>query len=158
MQQIENDWVTHAGLRALVVYHTSTEHRCGYVAIPKGHPLDQIHYSDPCPALQPIDGETSTGKRSPITLLLAAMSLADDDLEEDRTMPQNVFDVHGSITYSGHLPFKLAQSYSWWYGFDCAHAGDKTKYWTQGEERSLEYVAEQCEWLAEQIVAHPYKR
>lgn len=38
---IEADWVTSSGLRAVVVIHPAG-HRCGYVAVPTGHK----HHSD----------------------------------------------------------------------------------------------------------------
>lgn len=36
---IEKDWVTSAGLRAVCVLVQLGSHRCGYVAVPMGHPL-----------------------------------------------------------------------------------------------------------------------
>lgn len=40
---VEKDWVTASGLRAVVVNDT---HRCGYVAVPKGHPAFKKDYGD----------------------------------------------------------------------------------------------------------------
>jgi len=43
--KIEKDWVTATGLRA-VVLATSMGHRCGYVGVPKDHPLFGKNYND----------------------------------------------------------------------------------------------------------------
>ena len=42
---VEANWVTGAGLRAVVVIH-SAGHRCGYVGVPKGNPNHGKDYSD----------------------------------------------------------------------------------------------------------------
>jgi hypothetical protein len=42
---IESDWVTGAGLRAVVIIHPAG-HRCGYVAVPEGHKYHGKGYDD----------------------------------------------------------------------------------------------------------------
>lgn len=43
---LERDWTTRAGLRAVcLLVHNS--HRCGYVAVPPGHPLHGQDYDKP---------------------------------------------------------------------------------------------------------------
>jgi hypothetical protein len=42
---IEADWVTGAGYRAVVVIHPAG-HRCGYVAVPEGHKCHGKDYDD----------------------------------------------------------------------------------------------------------------
>jgi hypothetical protein len=37
--------------------------------------------------------------------------------------PEEKFDVHGGLTFSGTLK-SGNDPRLWWYGFDCAHAGD----------------------------------
>jgi len=68
-------------------------------------------------------------------------------------------DVHGGLTYSAagedYLP---GDADSWWFGFDCAHAGDgeitSNPYWrNEAPARSLEYVEAECESLAAQLIA-----
>lgn len=96
----------------------------------------------------------------------------------DKVRIETYFDVHGSITYSGggeKSEYPIASDL-WWFGFDCAHAGDgkdlqyayekfpqyreitrqrmdmERKYHIDGEVvRSLEYVADECKRLAEQL-------
>ena len=42
---VEADWVTGAGLRAVVVIHPAG-HRCGYVGVPQGNPSHGKGYDD----------------------------------------------------------------------------------------------------------------
>lgn len=158
------DWITKAGFRAAVVM-TRFGHHCGYVGVPKGHPLHGAQYHDPHPALQaPPEGEP-VGKRSPIAILCAA-------LDESRMQsPEMVFNVHGGITYSsGENDYPVPSDGLWWFGYDCNHLGDSPSYevvqarrdqypyqpfmWgnTDGAFRDLDYCINECESLAQQIV------
>jgi len=68
-------------------------------------------------------------------------------------------EVHGGLTYAGDK-FKTGD---WWYGFDCAHAGDLVIYPLEtgdATERSIsngdvyrnkKYVVEECMKLASQL-------
>lgn len=164
---IERDWTTAAGLRAICILHhysgtTIPNHRCGYVAVPPGHPLHSAPCNKPCPALPALSPETTMGKRNPITIL--TMVLREDSLTHPS--PETFFDVHGSLTFSAlggsyPDPFELAPA-SWWFGFDCIHAGDNPiePHPTSssfrdpaGIVRSFEYVVAECESLAAQITA-----
>ena len=163
---VEKDWTTSAGFRAVVLM-TSMGHRCGYVGLPAGHPLHGIDYSDPCPALKPPADDELVGKRSPLALICAA-----GDASRMQS-PEMVFNVHGGITYAGGKEAYPAPSDGlWWFGYDCAHAGDgkspeylaeqRRKYpdepfmWSdyEGDEyRDLDYCVAECESLASQIAA-----
>lgn len=163
-QHIEQDWVTAAGLRAVVLM-TSMGHRCGYVGVPAGHPLHGSSYSKPSPALVPVDENTQIGKRSLFAVLASVMDV-------DRMQaPEMVFDVHGGLTYSDNSSIYPAPSDGlWWFGYDCGHHGDspsddyideqrgrypdKPYMWPErdGVHRSLSYCAAECESLARQIV------
>jgi hypothetical protein len=67
-------------------------------------------------------------------------------------------EVHGGLTYSemseGTYPTNNPWKW-WWFGFDCAHLGDATKYNNEPWDimRSLEYVKQECEYLARQLIA-----
>lgn len=64
-------------------------------------------------------------------------------------------ECHGGLTFSGYP--KLADEKDlWWFGFDCAHEGDRVDYGyacdvTDGVERSLDYVVNECESIARQL-------
>ena len=115
---------------------------CGYVGVPEGHPHFGKDYND-CTPLTP--------------------------LEEN----QHYIDVHGGLTYADacqatddesrhicHVPSPGEPDHVWWFGFDCAHAGDLCpKYWSEeryagyGYEsyRSLAYVKREVARLARQL-------
>jgi len=109
------DWTTKAGLRAVILLVNDGSHHCGYVEINEGHPLFNKEYTEKCCPQLP-EGET-IGRRGVIPLLCADMSA--------KLISADVyFNVHGGITFSGE--FKN-ESKGWWFGYDCAHAGDKMK-------------------------------
>lgn len=159
---IERDWTTKAGLRAvcyLVVYHGVRRHRCGYVEVPNGHPLSGVGYSEQCAAIPQEAADNATlGDKSPILLLTAARALGEEG--RIRRSPEIVFDCHGGLTFSGAgAEGYPIESEGWWFGFDCAHAGDgalepfpEDLRPLDGEQRTEDYVVAECERLAEQIV------
>ena len=57
--------------------------------------------------------------------------------------PENFFEVHGGITYSGTLS-EIGKDY-WYFGFDCAHAGDNPI------SQNLAFCVNECKKLAEQF-------
>lgn len=69
---------------------------------------------------------------------------------------ENDLDVHGGITYSSdHLPNHPPDG-SWWYGFDCAHAGDLVPGATfrigpSGTYRTIGYAITECLILIRQL-------
>lgn len=163
-KQIEKDWTTEAGFRAVVLM-TSMGYRCGYVAVPAGHPLHGVRYSEPCAVLKAPAEDEEVGKRGPLSLICAA---GNKDLMQS---PEIVFNVHGSLTYSGGSPDYPASSDGlWWFGYDCGHYGDakspehcaerRERYpndpmlWDSehdGVYRDLDYCVRECESLARQI-------
>jgi hypothetical protein len=126
-------------LPCLAVRNEVLGHWCGYVGVPPDHPLYGKDYSD---------GDAR-------------------DLE-----------AHGGITFAAscqsgddesrgicHVPDSGEEDHVWWFGFDCAHAGD----WSPTNEKhsrkrggvfsqsgyetykTLAYVQKECETLAEQL-------
>lgn len=166
---VEKVWVTEAGFKAVVLVCRGS-HRCGYVGVDKNHPLYMQDYSKNLQCLIELDKETATlGDRSPL-LLFAAMGR-----EEWKSMDL-VFDVHGGITFADFLESTECRfdpqvdevgEELWYIGFDCAHAGDGkiTQLDDEGNiihdpysfsypgdvVRTLEFVQDHCERLAEQI-------
>ena len=143
---VENDWTTKAGLRAICIL-TGMGHRCGYVGIPKGHPLYGVEYHEHSDALREAMeriGNDPIGKRGVVPLFCH---------KSGECPPDVVFDVHGGITYSGGGDGYPADGDEWWFGFDCAHAGDATgsSLFPGGVLRTREYVESECESLAEQL-------
>jgi hypothetical protein len=106
-----------------------------------------VEYNEDAPVLREAwekAKEEPIGKRGIIPLFCA---------DGDKAQPELVFNVHGSLTYS-----KLGNGYptksdGWWFGFDCGHADDKSRYCNWGIMRTEEYVVAECESLAEQLAA-----
>ncbi len=83
-------------------------YRCGYVGVPKDHFLYGIGYTQECYELLVEDQDVPySWENSP------------------STSPDNYFNVHGGITYSGTGYKHTKELNQWWFGFDCAHAYDK---------------------------------
>lgn len=156
---VEKDWTTRAGFRAVAIMG-SLGHRCGYVGVPVGHPLHGVSYSDEADALLEISGDEPIGKRGSIPILCAALSGG------IKQTPEMVFDVHGSLTYANGRADYPVESDLWWFGFDCGHCDDAPSdeyiekmdarfrgMYREGVHRSLDYVTDECESLAAQIVA-----
>lgn len=159
----------HAGYKCVVIFGYAG-YRCGYVGIPKEHPLYGKGYHDYLEIKKSdIEGREVSGI---VPLLGAALD------KDERVRIEAYFQCHGGITYSGgwkNSDYPI-ESDLWWFGFDCAHAGDKAdlkyaieKFPDRKEEymvrlsieskfqieydvvRTEEYVAEECKKLAEQL-------
>ncbi len=153
--EVEKDWTTAAGLRAVVIM-TDSGHRCGYVGVEADHPLHGVEYSEKSPYLK-LNPERSTEKMSPIQVLCGAGKDMDD-----LNSPEYVFEVHGGLTFSGAGKGKYpVEADLWWFGYDCAHAGDapapgsRMAKYSMGFEgdvhRTLEFCEGECESLAKQL-------
>jgi hypothetical protein len=86
---------------------------------------------------------------------------------------ESVLDVHGGLTYSGechgaicHAPKPGEPDKVWWFGFDCAHAGDLSPRveallnaispghrFEHDTYRTMDYARKETERLAEQLAA-----
>lgn len=158
----------HAGYKCIVIFG-AIGHRCGYVGIPKNHPLYGKDYSDYLEIKKSDVGDREVSGIFP--LLGACMD------EDERIRIEAYFQCHGGITYAGggeHSDYPI-ESDLWWFGFDCGHAGDKSdldyaiqkfpghikeyqlrkivesKYPIDDVIRTEEYVADECKNLAEQL-------
>lgn len=161
---VEKVWKTEAGLKAAVIF-TRQKFRCGYVGVPKEHPLFELHYDSNSPYLAELTGDEEIGSRGLLSVICG---------QQRMQSPVMVFDVHGSLTFSDFWKPEGEESKElkelddglWYFGFDCAHAGDgqapdldehgdivHSKWQWTNPVRSLEYVTQQCESLAAQIVA-----
>ena len=132
-------WVSPSGLICKVNW-VFNKHWCGYVGVDKTHPLYEVEYCIETPILTEI-GEKAMlkplGDRSIITAFIAAMRP-----QTGLYRPDEVFDVHGSLTFSRR--FKKDEEL-WWFGFDCAHLDDNPIRCNQ------QFAEAQCEKLAEQL-------
>lgn len=147
------------GLPCLIVRQGHSGHLCGYVGVPEGHPLYKVGYWD-CPA--------KCGKEK--------YADGGDNCTHDH--PDSLVDVHGGLTFASlcqedkdrgvcHTPGPGEPEHVWWFGFDCAHSGDKSslgkKYMKfmeskklssimfEGTYRDFAYVKAECARLAKQL-------
>lgn len=159
--EIEKDWTTESGLRAVALITIWTEgpekkqrkaNRNGYVRVPVGHALHGVAYNTPCKTLDPameLVKEGPIGNRGVIPIFCYS--------PDETAKAEMVFDVHGSLTYSGDGKFFDPEDKDGhWFGFDCGHAGDAQieplpYFGNEGIVRSLDYVVDECESLARQI-------
>ena len=159
----------HAGYKCVVIFG-SIGHRCGYVGIPKNHPLYGKDYSD---YLEIKKADVGDREVSGIFPLLGACLDKDE-----RVRIEAYFQCHGGITFSdgGVNSGYPINSDLWWFGFDCGHVGDKPDleyaiekfpkhinelrirkqiddlYPIEGDiVCTEEYVADECKKLAEQL-------
>lgn len=160
--EIELDWTTQAGLRAVVIICKSGErktHRCGYVGLPAEHPLNGVGYHEQADCLtEEMVSNAPLGNKSPLLLFTATCS--SDGEDKIRRSPDIAFDVHGGLTYSGGKGSYPVPAELWWFGFDCHHCDDGEiepdphyPSFFQGEVRELPYVKAECERLAKQLAA-----
>jgi len=151
--EIEKDWTTEAGLRAVVLMG-DMGHRCGYVGVPKGNPLYGVGYSEQTAALT-MDMSRSAEKMSPIQVFSAAVRN-----ESELNSPEYVFEVHGGLTFSGTGGAYPVESDLHWFGYDCGHYDDAPApgaripmpIFNKGVHRTLDYCVDECESLAKQII------
>lgn len=156
--------LSHAGMRCLIIRHHTFHHLCGYVEIPKEHPLYGVGYSENAECLVGALRELMNERFSPNDKRLSMLNLLNVSFGmQIDPCPASVFKVHGGITFSGTYKDLSKDPKSWFYGFDCAHFGDVSPYFAhleiyapEHEYRSMDYVVEECKWLAEQLSCIPY--
>ena len=159
----------YAGYKCVVTFNVMG-HRCGYVGIPKNHPLYGKEYSD---YLEIKKADVGDRKISGIFPLLSACLDEDERIRIDA-----YFSCHGGITFAdgGENSNYPIESDLWGFGFDCAHCDDakdlrlayerfpnyrkslfiqketESKFHIDGLIiRTEEYVAKECKKLAEQL-------
>lgn len=144
---IEKEWESN-GLKCIIVFQ-KWGYRCGYVEVPQTHPLFGKYYTNY------INDSTNVEIK-------------------------DYFNVHGGITFSGELSEHSTTNKNWWFGFDCYHWDDIAdfdlahKYFPKNNIlsfaikefqidsnsdceidcsiKTLDFVVEQCESLAKQLV------
>lgn len=169
------------GLPVAIRRHQEFGHLCGYVGVPKTHPLYGLDYRTPHELLRPLVDKRKGGDdlRMPAMELFFAAFSADRDEKGAPPTPTLALAVHGGITWAKDIdggndkyPGPPVKEH-WWFGFDCNHCTDIAPFmeakmqeiakrtglpplpsFLEGREyRDLNYVKAECEHLAEQLVA-----
>jgi hypothetical protein len=157
-------WTSASGLDC-VIHRVGrySGHLCGYVRVPAGHLFHGRGYDEavklPPEALERVRHGT-VGKRGVIPFFLQAVR---PDTEEGPVTqyPADIFfDVHGSLTWAApDVSGEPRVEGEWWFGFDCAHAGDLSpmrpeRFFDESNEyRDWAYVMAECESLAAQLTS-----
>ena len=153
MFEVEKDWNTESGLRAVCLMVNGESHRCGYVAVPKDHPIYKVGYSEHSDALKSALEAALNKTRKEEHMSYIKLLCYDGESAE----PEIVFSVHGGLTYAGgNGEYPVDGEDLWWFGFDCAHYGDLTRgrySCGDGTWRTKDYVVGECENLAKQLSA-----
>lgn len=95
----------HKGLKCVVITGP-IGHRCGYVGIPKSHPLYGIGYHQSTAVLSDAAKQVRNGKIGKRGLIAVLCAAGD---ENRMTRPKFVFNVHGSLTFSGGSEYGMPQ-------------------------------------------------
>lgn len=120
-------WVDKAtGYTCVILRAMEIGHLCGYVGVMPNHPAHGLHYN----------GCTTEEAEASNAAFRAAMRKWDrtelstlDGLPPRPEVVEGIgngiadITVHGGLTYSGGNLLGQ-ESDTWWFGFDCAHAGD----------------------------------
>ena len=123
---------------------------CGYVGVPESHPWHGKHYSHP---------------------LGACTEYCSEDVHSCHCIDAKL-EAHGGVNFSDHCSPDATESSGvchivepgdadniWWFGFDCAHAGDlcpgsfSLRFLQDGIYRDLSYVRAEVTHLAAQLAA-----
>lgn len=144
----EKHWEAH-GLQC-AIYRNGVGALCGYVGVPAEHPLYGVKYSDevPNPPKQQLERPADVDK---VGVLNVLAHLVKEDDSWDLAM---LLDCHKGLTFSGGFQPDYDQKELWWFGFDCAHAGDLAPGLLHGEGdvyRDMSYVIAETENLAKQL-------
>jgi hypothetical protein len=115
-------------LKCHIQRHEDFGHLCGYVRVPKDHPLWGKNYNEPlCNHYGCLEHTVS-----------------------------RLIKVHGGLTFSGRA-YWTEDKEGWWFGFDCAHAGDLIPFlhvdFPDEVYRDMNYVEKECRKLAMQLAS-----
>lgn len=146
--KIEKQWKTKQGYYATVLLYNPDrcyERRCGYVGIPKEHPLYGIDYHQQADCIKQEQVDSVKIRDKSLILMLTATCSSDKEFETIRRSPDILIDCHGGLTYSRDRIHSVDIPDTWWFGFDCGHYGDSL------DKCSVAFCTEQCESISEQL-------
>lgn len=113
------DWTDEAtGLPCRIIRAPVTGALCGYVGVRDGHPWYGLPYN--AKVVTPKDyGLRTFGDRANV-IAHFIHALRDEPHTEDTITIDMALEVHGGCTWAEFME----ENDLWWFGFDCAHAGD----------------------------------
>lgn len=141
---------------------------CGYVGVPPSHPWHKHSYNDKAkPDKALLNRRVDVNELSVISLFCASMS--DDKPDRTGLRMDLAVRVHGGVTFAGRIPPEhQGRVDHWYFGFDCAHAGDSlpgllqhlsNSYWDIVERhnvyRNESFVRSETAHLSEELLNLP---
>lgn len=127
---------------------------CGYVGVPKSHPWFGKTYRDTVKPTKDMLGPRDPLDHGVLDVFCVALSGVNP---EEKLEIGLALRVHGGITWSeDHKPCQKPDGF-WWFGFDCAHAGDLCPSMAERYPpstdvyRDQQYVVAECQSLAAQL-------
>jgi hypothetical protein len=94
---------------------------CGYVGIGAAHPLYGISFDDVVPwDSKWMERAVDIDEIGALNLFVMAYELQTGQIPDGHAPLTSVLACHGRLTFSG----PRREWTGWWFGFDCAHAGD----------------------------------
>lgn len=125
---------------------------CGYVGVPADHPWHGKDYSASVPAGDALERKITLDEVGVLNVFMAIFR----DHREGYSEIALLVRCHGGLTYADdEVPGELKDARAtWWFGFDCGHAGDLMpglRLGYEGEYRRFEFVLAACEQLAEDL-------
>jgi len=145
----EKIWTDEATGYDCVIVRNHMKAFCGYVRVPEGHQFFSKNYDHEIDATW-----FQNMKLSDATPIIALMLQASSD-DQSTIRLDLAANVHGGITWANdYMPTADDRKPGeWWFGFDCAHAGDYVPGMPvglslEGTYRDIDYVTAECEKLA----------
>lgn len=153
--------MTVCGLPVRGHRHRFAYNWCGYVGVPRSHPLYGHQFGDAVP--HPAGFMDRTLAINEVGVIGLLHALVTHRTWGDGYAPISlIFTAHGGVTFSDAFS---GDPEHWYFGFDCGHAGDlqpgmivhafdrewmlRTKVY-----RTMEYVQGECLHLAEQLAGY----
>lgn len=129
---------------------------CGYVGIPKEHPLHGRDYDEMVKTPKSIiERKIDVDKVGAVTLFCAGLNNNDETLKAGLLQISLALDCHGGLTYAADKEPCGETDGLWWFGFDAAHCDDITPNVGFNHEgavyRDEAYMRGECESLAKQL-------
>ena len=151
------EWTAH-GLRCVIKRIEHSGHLCGYVGVPKGHPLYGASAFEPHPLF--VEQNLQEQDEPPVVraeYIAWAIRVFD---ERNSLTPAGRLTAHGGVNYGNSLLPREAPEGSglWWFGFSCDQGGDdypeQSRVFSERYGyvyRDMAYVTAQAENLARQL-------
>jgi hypothetical protein len=152
-----------AGLKCVIRRVRDIGHLCGYVGVGASHPLFEVASNDLVPAPSTwLERPFDIDEHGVIDTFLTAMHMQAGEIPDGFAPLNTLIGVHGGLSWGG----RMHDHTGWWFGFDCAHAGDfspglaetieragRDASWLYecGLYRTFDYVRHECATLAQQI-------